>query len=145
LLPLLSDANLISRLSDTNNSISKKTALKRKELKSKGKKFLDKSKGKLDEDSDELDEDSDELDKKNIDFLRECIMTINNSILSISGIDDSVYSKKSFRGILKSIIGDYYKSIEFIDLLGLKPSVVIELLDKEIINENIIDICLSEF
>ena len=77
--------------------------------------------------------------------MRQCIITINNSILSIAGIDDSVFGKKSFRKTLESIQSEEVKNKEFQNLLGIKPKTVIELLDKGVINENIIDLCLSKY
>lgn len=141
LLPLISDEELRNSLLDINSSEVSKNESKKKELKSKGKKFLDgKSKGNSNE-----DEDEDKFTKKDIEFLRQCVVTINNSILSIAGIDDSVFGKKSFRKTLESIQSEELKNEEFQNLLGIKPKTVIELLDKGVINENIIDLCLSKY
>jgi hypothetical protein len=66
--------------------------------------------------------------------------------LSIVGIDNSIGDKsKSFRSILNSIDSNVDKIKEFHELYGIRPSVVVSLLDKEVINENIIDICISRF
>ena len=56
-----------------------------------------------------------------------------------------VFGKKSFRKTLESISSDTDKKSEFIDLLGVEPKTVVQLLDKEVINENIIDLCLSKY
>lgn len=140
LLPLISDKELRDAILCIKNSDTKKTEDKEKQLKGKGKKFLDKGKGN---NSDEGDEEK--FTKADIEILRRCVVTINNSILSIAGIDDSVFGKKSFRKTLSSIDSDLGKTDELKDLLGVPPKIVIELLDKEVINENTIDICLSRF
>jgi hypothetical protein len=138
--PLISDADLRNALLDINNSDIQKNEKKKKELQSKGKKFLGDKNGKNSNSSEE-----DEISKKDIEFIRQCVVTINNSILSIAGIDDSVFGTKSFRKTLQSISDDLEKQKEFIDLLGISPSVVLELLDREVINENIVDMCLSKY
>lgn len=140
LLPLITDKDLRDLLTDVKNSDSKKNDAKQKALKSKGKKFLD-DRAKSEDDNNDYE---DEFSKSDLEFLRQCVITINNSILSIAGIDDSVFGKKSFRSTLKSIQSDYEKKEEFIDLLGIEPKLVIQLLDREVINENIIDLCLSK-
>ena len=143
LLPLFTDKDLRDLLIDIKNSDSKNSEKKDKLLKSKGQKFLDgKEKGENESDDDVDEED---FTKQDIDFLRQCVITINNSILSIAGIDDSVFGKKSFRKTLESISSDTDKKSEFIDLLGVEPKTVVQLLDKEVINENIIDLCLSKY
>jgi hypothetical protein len=138
--PLISDADLRNALLDINNSDIQKNEKKKKELQSKGKKFLGDKNGKNSNSSEE-----DEISKKDIEFIRQCVVTINNSILSIAGIDDSVFGTKSFRKTLQSISDDLEKQKEFIDLLGISPSVVLELLNREVINENIVDMCLSKY
>lgn len=142
LLPLISDAELRNELLQINSSEASKKESKRKELKSKGKKFLESGKNGQ-SDKDEVDEE--EFTKKDIEFLRQCVVTINNSILSIAGIDDSVFGKKSFRKTLQSIQSDDDKFDEFVNLLGINPKTVIHLLDRGVINENIIDLCLSKY
>lgn len=141
LIPLISDEEFRNLLSGTKNSANLKAQAKDKQLSSKGKKFLDDDKKeKNDDDKKELD-----IEKIDIEILRQCIITINNSILSISGIDDSVFNKKSFRSTLLSISKDNEKSSEFLDLLGIETTTVIELLNRSVINENLIDFCLSRY
>ena len=140
--PLVSDEDLRNMLMEINSSALSKKESKVKQLKGKGKKFLESSKNESDDDSN----DSLEIDKLDINLIREAVLTINNSILSIVGIDNSIGDKsKSFRGILKSIDSDVNKIKEFYELFGIRPSVVVRLLDREVINENIIDICISRF
>jgi hypothetical protein len=47
---------------------------------------------------------------------------------------------KSFRKTLESINNDSYKKSEFVDLLGVEPKTVVQLLDKEVINERILEL-----
>jgi hypothetical protein len=139
LIPLISDEEFRNLLSGTKNVTNLKAQAKDKQLSSKGKKFLDdgeKEKNNVEKNDDE---------KIDIETLRQCIITINNSILSISGIDDSVFSKKSFRSTLLSISKDNEKLSEFLDLLGIETTTVIELLNRGVINENLIDFCLSRY
>jgi hypothetical protein len=141
ILPLISDKELRDLLLNINSTDTNKKDSKTKELKSKGKKFVDD--GGKDKDRDK-EKDDYEFTKKDIEFLRQCVITINKCILSIVGIDDS-FGKKSFRKTLESINSDNDKKLEFINLLGIVPNTVIKLLDKEVINENIIDLCLSKY
>ena len=139
LTPLISDDVLRTMLMEINSSVLSKKESKVKQLKGKGKKFVESSKN-------DSDDDSEEFDKVDINLIREAVLTINNSILSIVGIDNSISDKsKSFRNILKSIDSDVDKIKEFYELYRIRPSVVVSLLDKEVINENIIDICISRF
>lgn len=141
IIPLLTDEDLRNKILDINSSELAKKETKVKQLKGKGKTHLDSSSG-----SDVDDDIEDKIEKVDIDIIRQAILTINNSILSIVGIDDSIGDKsKSFRSILNSIENDIDKIKEFYELYGIRPSVVISLLEKEVINENIIDICLSRF
>ena len=138
--PLLTDEDLRNSMLDINSSELSKKESKVKQLKGKGKKYLD-SNNSSDNDNDEV-----EVEKVDIELLRQAVLTINRSILSIVGIDDSVNDKsKSFRSILNSIESDVIKIKEFYELYNIRPSVVVSLLDKGVINENIIDICLSRF
>ncbi len=139
--PLLSDEDLRNSMLDINSSELSKKEAKVKQLKGKGKKYIDSSNGSEGDDSEEL-----EVEKVDIELLRQAVLTINRSILSIVGIDDSIDDRsKSFRSILNSIEGDVNKMKEFNELYNIRPSVVVKLLDKGVINENIIDICLSRF
>jgi hypothetical protein len=141
--PLLTDEELRNKILDINSSELTKKEAKVKQLKGKGKKFLD-SDGS--NNKDDGDDEENTFEKVDIDIIRQAILTINNSILSIVGIDNSIGDKsKSFRSILNSIENDITKIKEFYELYGIRPSVVISLLEKEVINENIIDICLSRF
>ena len=140
--PLVSDEDLRNMLMEINSSVLSKKESKVKQLKGKGKKFVESSKNDSDDDSD----NSKDIDKLDINLIREAVLTINNSILSIIGIDNSIDDKsKSFRSVLNSINSDINKIKEFDELFGIRPSVVVSLLDKEVINENIIDICISRF
>jgi hypothetical protein len=139
LIPLITDEDFRNLLSGTKNVANLKAQSKEKQLSSKGKKFLD-NKEKSDNEKSESD-----IEKIDIETLRQCIITINNSILSISGIDDSAFSKKSFRSTLLSISNDIDKSSELLDLLGIEATTVIELLNRSVINENLIDFCLSRY
>lgn len=139
--PLLTDEELRNSMLDIKSSELSKKESKVKQLKGKGKKFLDAKQG-----SDSDDESEVEIEKVDIELLRQAVLTINRSILSIVGIDDSISDKsKSFRSILNSIEVDINKMKEFDELFGIRPSVVVRLLDRGVINENIIDICLSRF
>lgn len=141
--PLLTDEDLRNSMLDINSSELSKKEAKVKQLKGKGKKYLDGSSGSEGDDS---DSEEVEVEKVDIELLRQAVLTINRSILSIVGIDDSIDDKsKSFRSILNSIEGDVNKMKEFYELYNIRPSVVVSLLDKGVINENIIDICLSRF
>jgi hypothetical protein len=139
--PLISDADLRNDLLDIKSSELSKNDKKVKQLKGKGNKFLNSNESNYKDDKDKED-----LEKVDINLLRQAILTINNSILSIISIDNSIEDKsKSFRSILKSINSDVDKAKEFYELFGIRPSVVIRLMDKEVINEQIIDICISKF
>ena len=139
--PLLTDEDLRNSMLDINSSELSKKESKVKQLKGKGKKYLDSNNSSDNEDNDEV-----EVEKVDIELLRQAVLTINRSILSIVGIDDSIDDKsKSFRNILNSIESDVIKIKEFYELYNIRPSVVVKLLDKGVINENIIDICLSRF
>ena len=139
--PLLTDEDLRNSMLDINSSELSKKESKVKQLKGKGKKYLDSNNSSDNEDNDEV-----EVEKVDIELLRQAVLTINRSILSIVGIDDSIDDKsKSFRSILNSIESDVIKIKEFYELYNIRPSVVVKLLDKGVINENIIDICLSRF
>lgn len=141
--PLLTDEDLRNSMLDINSSELSKKESKVKQLKGKGKKYLDGSNGSEGDDS---DSEEVEVEKVDIELLRQAVLTINRSILSIVGIDDSIDDKsKSFRSILNSIEGDVNKIREFYELYNIRASVVVSLLDKGVINENIIDICLSRF
>lgn len=141
LLPLFQDESLRNSLLDINASELSKATKKVKELKSKGKKFVDDGNGNSSDDSDD-----ENLDKVDINLLRQAILTITNSLLSIVGIDGPISNiDKSFRQILKSIDSDLDKKKEFVGQYGITPGVVTQLLDKEVINEQIIDMCLSQF
>jgi hypothetical protein len=138
--PLIKDGDY--EILNINSSELSKKESKVKQLKGKGKKYLD-GVGASETSS---KEEEVEVEKVDIELIRQAVLTINNSILSIVGIDDSIGDKsKSFRAILNSIEGDIEKIKEFYELYGVRPSVVVRLLDKEVINENIIDICLSRF
>jgi len=138
--PLISDEELRNSLLEIKSSELSKNDKKVKQLKGKGKKFLDNG------ESDKEKEEKEEFDKVDINVLRQAILTINNSILSIIAIDDSIEDKsKSFRSVLKSIDSDIDKVKEFHELFGIRPSVVVKLMDKEVINEQIIDICISKY
>jgi hypothetical protein len=143
LIPLISDDSLRNALLEIRSSELSKKEEKLKQLKDKGKKFLDEKAESTSENS----EDSEvEIEKLDIHLLRKAVLTINNSILSIIGIDDSIEDKsKSFRYVLKSIESDSDKTKEFLNLFGINPNVVIRLMDSEVINEQIIDICISRF
>lgn len=142
IIPLISDADLRSALLEMKSSELSKNEKKVKQLKGKGKKFIE---GEGDN-SNETDKKEEEFDKVDINLIRQAVLTINNSILSIIGIDDSIEDKsKSFRSVLKSIDSDIEKVKEFYELFGVRPSLVIKLMDKEVINEQIIDICISRF
>jgi hypothetical protein len=144
IIPLISDEELRNSILDINSSELSKQEKKVKQLKGKGKKFLDNDSDNSS--NDDSDNESDEFEKPDINLIRQAILTINNSLLSIVGIDDSISDKsKSFRTILNSIESDISKMKEFYELYNIRPSVVITLLDKEVINERIIDICLSKF
>ena len=139
--PLLTDEDMRNSMLDINSSELSKKESKVKQLKGKGKKYLDSNNSSDNEDNDEV-----EVEKVDIELLRQAVLTINRSILSIVGIDDSIDDKsKSFRSILNSIESDVIKIKEFYELYNIRPSVVVKLLDKGVINENIIDICLSRF
>jgi hypothetical protein len=144
LIPALSDKDLLEEVLNINNSNSTKSnELKEKQLKGKGKKYLD-SEGNEKNSDDEKEEV--EFSKKDIELIRQAIMTINNSLLSIVAIDDSIDDKsKTFRTILNSIDKNVPKTKEFYELFGVRPTLVLKLMDKEVINESIIDICISEF
>jgi len=143
IIPLISDEDLRNSILDINSSELSKKEKKVKQLKGKGKKFLDSGSDSSDDNSDEREE---EFEKPDINLIRQAILTINNSLLSIVGIDNSISDKsKSFRTILNSIESDLSKMKEFYELYNIRPSVVVRLLDKEVINERIIDICLSKF
>ena len=131
--PLLTDEDLRNSMLDINSSELSKKESKVKQLKGKGKKYLDSNSSSDNEDNDEV-----EVEKVDIELLRQAVLTINRSIL----IDDK---SKSFRSILNSIESDVIKIKEFYELYNIRPSVVVKLLDKGVINENIIDICLSRF
>ena len=138
IIPLLTDDDLRNSILEINSSELAKKESKVKQLKGKGKKFLDSLESNKNETT--------EVEKVDIEILRQAILTINNSILSIVGIDNSFDDKsKSFRSILNRINNDIYKIKEFYELFGIRPSVVTRLLDRGVINENIIDICLSRF
>lgn len=140
--PLLTDEDLRNSMLDVNSSELSKKESKVKQLKGKGKKFLDSASGS----DSEKEKESGEFEKVDIELLRQAVLTINRSILSIVGIDNSIDDKsKSFRSILLSIENDLNKMKEFHELYNIRPSVIIRLLDKEVINENIIDICLSRY
>jgi hypothetical protein len=140
--PLISDEELRNSLLDIKSSELSKNEKKVKQLKGKGKKFVDSGKSEKDKE----DKEETEFDKVDINVLRQAILTINNSILSIIAIDDSIEDKsKSFRNVLQSIDGDLEKCKEFYELFNIRPSVVVKLMDKEVINEQIIDICISKF
>lgn len=140
IIPLITDADLRSALLEMKSSELSKNDKKVKQLKGKGKKFLDS------DNSNESDKKEEEFDKVDINLIRQAVLTINNSILSIIGIDDSIEDKsKSFRTVLNSIDSDVEKIKEFYELFGVRPSLVIKLMDKEVINEQIIDICISKF
>jgi dihydroxyacetone kinase DhaKLM complex PTS-EIIA-like component DhaM len=142
IIPLISDGDLRNSLLEINSSELNKNEKKVTQLKGKGKKFVDNG-----NDSGDSDNEKEEVvDKLDINLLRQAVLTINNSILSIIGIDDSIGDKsKSFRSVLKSIDSELEKVKEFYDLYGIRPSVVIKLMDKGVINEQIIDICISKF
>jgi len=141
--PLLTDEDLRNSLLDINSSELAKKESKVKQLKGKGKKYLDSVSDNSDVDVDTSEEV--QVEKVDIELLRQAVLTINNSILSIIGIDNSIDDKsKSFRSILKSIDSNIDKIKEFYELYGIRPSVVVKLLDRGVINENIIDICLSK-
>jgi len=141
IVPLLTDEELRNKVLDINCAELAKKEEKVKQLKGKGKKFLD-----SDRSNKKDGEEENIFEKVDIDIIRQAILTINNSILSIVGIDNSIGDKsKSFRSILNSIENDINKIREFYELYGIRPSVVVGLLEKEVINENIIDICLSRF
>jgi len=143
IIPLISDEDLRNSILDINSSELSKQDKKVKQLKGKGKKFLDSSSGSNGSDD---SSDEEEFEKPDIELIRQAILTINNSLLSIVAIDDSISDKsKSFRNILNSIEGDVSKMKEFYELYNIRPSIVVTLLDKEVINERIIDICLSKF
>jgi hypothetical protein len=138
ILPLISDADLRNDFLDIKSSDLVKKEEKVKQLKGKGRKFLDHKEKDSKKDSD--------IEKVDIEILRKAILTITNSLLSIVAIDNSIFDKsKSFRSILNSIEKDDYKTSEFKDLYGISPNIVIRLIDKEVINERIIDICISKF
>lgn len=143
IIPLLTDEDLRNKILDINSSELAKKDSKVKQLKGKGKKYLESGS----ESGDDGDgEEEEKIEKVDIDIIRQAIMTVNNSILSIVAIDDSIGDKsKSFRSMLTSIENDIDKIKEFYELYGIRPSVVVSLLEKEVINENIIDICLSRF
>ena len=144
IIPLMGDEDLRNSLLGINSSQLSKQEKKVKQLMDKGKKFLDSpvdSHG-----SDDTNSKEQEFEKPDINLIRQSILTINNSLLSIVAIDNSVSDKsKSFRSILYSIQRDEYKTREFWELYNISPSVVLRLLDKEVINERIIDVCLSKF
>lgn len=142
IMPLLTDVDLRNSLLDINSSELSKKESKVKQLKGKGKKFVEnpKKEGESKEESSD-----DEFEKVDLEVLRQAILTINNSILSIVGIDDSIDDRsKSFRNILNSIEINSEKTGEFYNLYGISPSIVVQLLNKKVINEDIIDICLSK-
>jgi hypothetical protein len=140
--PLISDEELRNSLLDIKSSDLSKNEKKVKQLKGKGKKFIESDKSMKEKD----EEKESDFDKKDIELLRKAILTINNSILSIIGIDNSIEDKsKSFRSILNSIDNNSFKFKEFQELFGIRPSVVINIMDKEVINEQIIDICISKY
>ena len=140
--PLLSDEELRNSLLGINSSDLSKKEDKVRQLQSKGKKFLDDE--STNQNENEGGSKEIEVDKLDIELLRKSVLTINRSILSIVGIDNSIGDKsKSFRSILHSIDSDPDKRREFFELYNIGPVVVLRLLDKSVINENIIDICLS--
>jgi hypothetical protein len=124
---------------DINSSDLSKRPDKVKQLKGKGKKFVDADSG------DKEKKKTEDIEKVDIETLRLAVMTINKSILSIVGIDDSIGGTKSFRAVLKSIEEDSDKKSEFYELFNINPSVALRLLDEGVINENLIDFCLSRF
>jgi hypothetical protein len=143
IIPLISDADLRSASLEIKSSELSKNEKRVKQLKGKGKKFVDSASVVIVDDSKKEEE---EFDKVDINLLRRAVLTITNSILSIIGIDDSIEDKsKSFRRVLKSIDSDMDKVKEFYELFGVRPSLVIKLMDKEVINEQIIDILISKF
>jgi hypothetical protein len=138
LTPLFTNKELRNVILQINCSEVMKKSKKTKELKSKGKKFLDDATGKSNA--------KDELDKVDIQLLRHAIQTITTSTLSIVGIDGMITNiEKSFRSILDSINLNIDKKKEFVSLYGITPNIVIQLMDNEVINEQIIDICLSKY
>lgn len=139
LIPLIENSDLRDLLLDINSSDLSKRPDKVKQLKGKGKKFVDADSG------DKEKKKTEDIEKVDIETLRLAVMTINKSILSIVGIDDSIGGTKSFRAVLKSIEEDSDKKSEFYELFNINPSVALRLLDEGVINENLIDFCLSRF
>jgi hypothetical protein len=144
LIPALSNKELLEELLNVKNSnTAKASELKEKQLKGKGKKYLD-SDGN-EGDNGEKEKEEVEFTKKDIEVIKEAVTTITNSLLSIVAIDDSIRDKsKTFRMILNSIDQNVDKTKEFYELFGVRPTLAIKLMDKEVINESIIDVCISE-
>lgn len=140
LIPLMENSDFRDLLLDINSSELSKRQDKVKQLKGKGKKFVD---------GDSVDKENkkteDDIEKVDIETLRLAVMTINKSILSIVGIDDSIGGSKSFRAVLTSIEDNSDKKLEFYELFNINPLVAVRLLDEGVINENLIDFCLSRF
>lgn len=142
--PLISDKDFRDSLLEIKSSELSKKEKKVTQLKGKGKTFLDDDK-KEESNKKEESEESD-FEKVDINLIRQAVLTITNSLLSIVGIDDSIEDKsKSFRSILYSINNEPDKNEEFKHFFGISPLLVIKLMDKEVINEQIIDICISKF
>jgi hypothetical protein len=138
LIPLMENSDLRDLLLDINSSELSKRKDKVKQLKGKGKKYVD-------GDSGDKEKKNVDIEKVDIETIRLAVMTINKSILSIVGIDDSIGGTKSFRAVLRSIEEDSDKKSEFYELFNINPSVTLRLLDEGVINENLIDFCLSRF
>jgi hypothetical protein len=140
LLPVIGDEDFCFELLNINASGKERKDSKEKQLSGKGEKFVDK-KSKKDSEKKE--------NKTDLKKIRKAIKTINNSILSVAAIDNACFvapsDRKTFRNIVLSIDSNENKKENFIDLLGIEPLIVIQLMDKEVINEYTIDMCLSKF
>lgn len=142
LLPLIEKADFRDSVLEMSNSDVTKKQKKEKQLDGKGKKFTD---GGESGNGQESDVDSESEEKLDLKTLKEAVLTIPKSILSIVAIDDNISGPKSFRSVLKSIKDDHDKKSEFLKHFNICPSVAIRLLDEEVINEKFIDFCLSRF
>lgn len=144
IIPIITNKDLLNESLNVNNSSDSKSkeSLKEKQLNGKGKKYLDDKEGSNSSDDDKEDI---EFSKKEIELIKQSVMTITNSLLSIVAIDDAIGGSKSFRSILNSIDNDVDKTKEFFELFGVCASLVIKWMDRKVINEDIIDVCISEY